>query len=65
MLLFTVPLISCDGEGSYWSCCTSSNPCGPFEGDCDSDDECGGDLKCGSNNCLSPFESHADCCTVE
>ena len=38
-----------------------------FEGDCDNDDECKGDFKCGTNNCLdmnpgSSFSPGADCC---
>merc|ERR1719192_837543 len=28
------------------SACTAEKPCGPYEGDCDSDDECAGDLVC-------------------
>ena len=37
------------------------------EGDCDNDDECKGDLKCGTHNCLdmnpgSNFSDGADCC---
>ena len=38
-----------------------------FEGDCDNDDECKGDFKCGKHNCLdmnpgSRFSAGADCC---
>ena len=38
-----------------------------FEGDCDNDDECKGDFKCGKHNCLdmnpgSSFSPGADCC---
>ena len=38
-----------------------------FEGDCDNDDECKDDLKCGKHNCLdmnpgSNFSDGADCC---
>ena len=38
-----------------------------FEGDCDNDDECKGDFKCGTHNCLdmnpgSSFSPGADCC---
>ena len=28
------------------SCCTVENPCGEWEGDCDSDEECSGNLFC-------------------
>ena len=54
---------SCDWTGtSKWACCSSSNQCGVDEGDCDSDADCSGILKCGSNNCGSNFHSLADCC---
>ena len=38
-----------------------------FEGDCDNDDECKGNFKCGEYNCLdmnpdSSFSTGADCC---
>ena len=45
-----------------WSCCSSSNPCGLFEGDCDTDEECAGNLECGNNNCPNFFSATADCC---
>ena len=39
-------------------------------GDCDTDDECKGDLVCGANNCKDEFSApgtkwdpEADCCT--
>ena len=59
---FTDSFTGCDGEGDYWSCCSSSNPCGIFEGDCDNDDDCLGFLLCGTDNCFSPFSTSADCC---
>ena len=52
----------CDWTVETWSCCSSSKPCWLFEGDCDNDDECLGVLKCGKDNCLSPFSLTADCC---
>ena len=39
-----------------------SGPCRENEGDCDSDEDCFGDLLCGSNNCQSNFPHDADCC---
>ena len=34
------------------------------EGDCDLDNDCKGNLVCGSNNCAgSTFDSTDDCCT--
>ena len=33
------------------------------EGDCDSDNDCSGNLRCGFNNCVgSQFHPEADCC---
>ena len=56
----------CDWSGnsgeSTWGCCSSSNPCWIFEGDCDGDDDCFGYFLCGSNNCFDSFSSAADCC---
>ena len=49
-------------DGETWECCSSSHPCGIFEGDCDADNDCAGNLVCGSNNCYSSFPWHADCC---
>merc|ERR550519_2046997 len=47
-------------------CCTTSNQCGAGEGDCDSDDQCLGDLTCGKDNCnregFPSFDSTDDCC---
>ena len=51
-------------DGSDNDCCTTSNLCGIGDGDCDSDDQCQGDLICGSNNCDTSlgFGSEWDCC---
>ena len=43
---FTDSFTGCDGEGDYWSCCSSSNSCGVHEGNCNNDDVCQGHL-CG------------------
>ena len=50
------------------SCCTVENPCGEWEGDCDSDEECSGNLFC-SRTCGSSVVSLGgdwdiadDCC---
>ena len=45
-----------------YKCCSSSKPCGLSQGDCDSNNECSGNLVCGKNNCQPPFPSDADCC---
>ena len=55
----------CTAADWSYSCCTSANPCGLGQGDCNSNDECGGTLTCGSNNCLNDFgfgDSGLDCC---
>ena len=48
-----------------YNCCTSANPCGLNQGDCDSDDECSGDLSCGLDNCIGFGVTDADCCMVD
>ena len=60
---------NCDGVPSTgWSCCSSSNPCNVGGGDCDTDSDCAGSLRCGNNNCRaigipgSNWSSSADCC---
>ena len=50
-------------------CCTddANEPCGLGEGDCDTDEECAGDLVCGTNNCLpmgSGLKTRSDCCEL-
>ena len=57
-----------NGNGGA-SCCTSSNQCGAGEGDCDSDDDCFGSLRCGQgsgldDNCDASlgFPADYDCC---
>ena len=55
----------CTAINWYYTCCTSANPCGIGQGDCDSDDGCYGDLKCGSNNCIGFVgDSGASCCML-
>ena len=55
----------CTAADWSYSCCTSANPCSFGKGDCNSNDECGGALICGANNCLNDFgfgDSGLDCC---
>lgn len=55
----------CDGglRNETRECCSREKPCKEGQGDCDDDDECKGDLVCGSNNCGKKFRWHsADCC---
>ena len=51
-------------ETGHATFCTSQNPCGLNEGDCDSKDDCQTGLVCGDDNCPSHlgFESWVDCC---
>jgi len=48
------------------SCCTSSNPCGEGEGDCDKNHDCKENLLCGKDNCkrskYPTFSRKDDCC---
>ena len=39
--------------------CTTDEPCGINEGDCDFNDECNSHLFCGTKNC---FNNSIDCC---
>ena len=62
-----------DVVGTKWGCCANTTPttqCPLGRGDCDTDDECKGDLLCGANNCKDEFSApgtkwhpEADCCT--
>ena len=48
-------------------CCTAASPCVEGEGDCDNDQECGGDMVCGDNNCKQfgeIFHPKDDCCVT-
>jgi len=45
-------------------CCSAELPCGFGEGDCNSNEDCEGSLKCGTNNCEGEFFSaDDDCCS--
>ena len=47
---------------NFWTCCSETNPCQIDEGDCDSDNDCTGNLRCGVANCGSMYPSNSDCC---
>ena len=53
--------IKCAIEDDF---CTSDNPCGIDQGDCDTHNECQDGFFCGSNNCPDSlgFHSEFDCC---
>ena len=54
----------CNPQVNHWDCCSSTNRCDEGEGDCDSDEDCIGNLVCGSNNCNGPWYMWywMDCC---
>ena len=70
--IHTTPFIEsisgCDGKlpgRDGTECCSPTNRCDIGEGDCDSPNECLGNLVCGTNNCLPIFghsPSDFDCC---
>ena len=55
--------IKCANEDDF---CTSANPCGLHQGDCDVHAECQTGLECGSNNCPDSlgFDADEDCCVA-
>ena len=66
----TITTVECNGvPKTDMNCCTRNKPCNIGGGDCDSDYDCAGNLKCGQNNCAADFSSpgsnwklNADCC---
>ena len=56
--------LKCTTEDDF---CTSENPCGPDQGDCDTNDECHFGLMCGTNNCPDSLDvtSDMDCCYIK
>ena len=56
--------LRCSGEDS--GCCTPKKPCDVGNGNCDSDNDCIGNLKCGIDNCnytkFPSFGKDDDCC---
>ena len=41
----------CSAINWEYGCCTPDEPCTINQGGCDSDEDCHGDLKCGTDNC--------------
>ena len=57
---------TCDATLGDHHCCKPDKPCGVGEGDCDNDDDCSGDLKCGTDNCGTGWgDDTFDCCKAE
>ena len=55
----------CIEPGCYGddSCCQPYNQCSIGQGDCDTDEDCKGNLVCGNNNCDGKgFDNTDDCC---
>ena len=55
--------LRCKGEDE--GCCTAEEPCEMGDGDCDTHEECEGELMCGNNNCGTEgelFDAGDDCC---
>ena len=62
-----VAIVNAKCNSATWSsydasCCTAENPCGIGEGDCDTHNQCAGNLECGVDNCGPDFPSKYDCC---
>ena len=49
-------------DTDIWSCCSPETPCDEYQGDCDSHEDCKGNLICGHDNCNDLFEPFTDCC---
>lgn len=59
----TPGLLRCTGQEG--GCCTKEKPCDVGEGDCDTNEQCRGQLVCGSNNCPKDgfnWNYGDDCC---
>ena len=63
-------VLKCKPADSSWtgysaSCCSSTNQCGNQQGGCSTDDQCSGQLVCGTNTnsvCGSGFGASEKCC---
>ena len=62
----TFTYLGCDpGLPGTGSCCQPDNTCREGEGDCDKNEDCDGDLICGTNNCRKwnpAAPATHDCC---
>ncbi len=56
----------CDkNDDKVGTCCTETKSCDVGHGDCDTDEDCLGDLRCGLSNCEPDFGwggPLSDCC---
>ena len=53
VFVFAGPGLVCDGANflDLFDCCTEEHQCGLYQGDCKTDSQCKGNLKCGLKNC--------------
>ena len=63
-ILITGPGLVCNGTNfsDLFDCCTEEHQCGLYQGDCGTDSQCKGNLKCGFKNCklTSNITSYAE-----
>ena len=64
-----IGVVQCDPSTSGWTysenCCSSTNQCGLYQGGCNSNDQCSGQLECAadtSNLCGTSFSPSQKCC---
>ena len=55
-------LEKCSADNTDMDCCSSSNKCDEYQGDCDNDGDCKSVLKCGTDNCPGFPDNSYDCC---
>ena len=50
---YSGPGLICNGTNYFdlFDCCTEEHQCGLYQGDCTTDSQCQGNLKCGNKNC--------------
>ena len=53
LILNTGPGLACNGTSfsDLFECCTEAHQCELYQGDCTTDSQCKGNLKCGIKNC--------------
>ena len=72
VFVFAGPGLVCDGTNFFdlFDCCTEEHQCDLYQGDCKTDSQCKGNLKCGLKNCkltsqLTSYAGHwqaFNCC---
>ena len=60
-----ITILGCEGkEGDIANCCSTTNLCGLYQGNCQIDEHCTYDLICGTNNCGNDFPVGTNCCRM-